>query len=401
VAVIDSGLDTGHPDLPQDALWRNPAEVPGNGLDDDRNGYLDDVWGWDFSGNTGDVRDVDGHGTFVAGLIAAKRGNGEGIAGINPHARIMVLRALNRHGEARASHLAEALAYAADHGARIANISAGGTPLTRTEARAVAYAHGKGMLVVAAAGNDGAEVGAYAPAGLDHVLTVAATGPDDERAAFSNWGAAIDVAAPGVDVLSLRARHTDLMLGSLGTDYEPGSAVVGEGRRYYHASGTSFSAPLVAGVASLLWSGDPSLSPAQVRRMILQSARNIDAPGPDQFSGYGLLDARAALEADPEFFIETRIQGVRVVQAAGAPVVRVIGTATANAFGRAWLELGEGGEPTAWKRVAATIREPVTNGPLRDVPARAFTGAKEWTLRLIVEHADGRRREAWFALNLG
>ena len=122
VAVIDTGIDWNHLDLDWKNLWRNVDEIPDNDVDDDNNGYVDDIIGWDFYGRHNKPWDHDGHGTFVAGLIAATQNNDVGMAGINPHARIMVLKALNSFGHSRASYLAKAIVYAADNGARIINI---------------------------------------------------------------------------------------------------------------------------------------------------------------------------------------------------------------------------------------------------------------------------------------
>ena len=399
VAVVDTGLDWNHTDMPWSAIWRNEGEIPGNGVDDDRNGYVDDVIGWDFVRDSDRPWDHDGHGTFVAGIIAAAGDNDRGICGINPHARIMVLRALNAFGDTRASYLAEAIVYAADNGARVVNVSAACTPPTRVLAMALAYAELKGVLVVAAAGNEAEDVRKHDPAGVESVLTVATTGLTDEREGFSNWGAAVDIAAPGMDVMSLRAWRTDLMQGIPGVNYKAGSCFVGEDRCYYRASGTSFSAPLVTGVASLLFSKDPSLSADQVRRMILQSARDIDVPGLDQHTGYGLLDARGALDADPAFYVTAWIAGVAAAQSEGQTVVRVTGSCDADRFRRASLELGEGKAPSEWKQVAK-IKQPVTDGVLAEIPAGELSGASTWTLRLVTEHKKRRRRESRYELVL-
>lgn len=263
------------------------------------------------------------------------------------------------------------------------------------------YAWSRGAVLVAAAGNDAADVDDYGPAGIDRVVTVAATGLDDRRAGFSNWGRAIDIAAPGLDVLSLRARRTDLMAAIEGVAYEPGAAFVGEDRRYYRASGTSFAAPLVSGTAALILAHRPELRPEQVVRMLLQSARDIDVPGRDQYSGYGLLDARAALRADPEFFVEAGIDGVEVVHGdAGGAAVRVRGTAAANRFDRAWLEIGAGEEPAEWRAVGELLEHAVDGGVLGDVPARELAGSSLWTIRLRVRHENGRDREARYRLTL-
>src|SRR5690606_9959570 len=161
VAVIDSGLDWNHADFDWGNIWNNPGEIPDNGVDDDGNGYVDDVIGWDFLGQNNKPWDHDGHGTLTAGIIAADSDNGVGIAGINPHARIMVLKALNAFGNSRASFIAHAIRYAADNGARVVNLSVGGPGLTGIERDAVAYARSKGVLIVAASGNDGTEITDY------------------------------------------------------------------------------------------------------------------------------------------------------------------------------------------------------------------------------------------------
>ena len=401
VAVIDSGIDWYHPDLPGGALWRNDREVPGNGTDDDGNGYADDLIGWNFIDNHAKPWDEDGHGTFVAGVIAAGRGNGTGIAGINPAARIMVLKALDAFGRGHASMVAEAIAYAADNGARVVNLSLGGRTLTRIEQAAVDHAVARGAVVVVAAGNDGEEVAGYSPAGLEGVITVTATDRADRRAGFSNWGPAIDIAAPGVDVLSLRARRTDLLSLIPGVKYEAGAGIVGEDRAYFRASGTSFAAPIVSGTLSLIMARDPTVTAAQARRMVLHSARDIETPGVDNYTGYGLIDAAAAVTASPDYYLESRISGVLVTKQGGKTILRVLGTADADRFGKATILLGQGAEPAKWLRVNVAIGEPVADGTLMDLPAALFKGARTWTIRLVTEHATGAKREARFKLTLG
>jgi subtilisin family serine protease len=398
VAVIDTGVDWSHRDFHPRSFWQNAAEVPDNGKDDDGDGRVDDVLGWDFFENTNLPWDHDGHGTLVAGILAAQHGNRSGIAGVNPHARIMILKAVNNFGHSRASYLAEALAYAADHGARIANLSVGGQGLTGIEKAAVAYARKKGVLIVVAAGNEGKSLEEYGIATEPGVLVVASTGPDDARLAFSNWGPQVSIAAPGLDVLSLRARRTDTMRGVAGIDYVPGSSYVGKDERYYRASGTSFSAPIVAGIASLLLSRNPALTAEDVTRILLHSARDAGVPGVDQHTGYGIVDARAALAADPRFFVEARITGVRVV--GGGSAVEVLGTADADRLAGARLEVGAGDSPASWSRAGAPIASRVAGGVLGTIPAAQIPAGKTATLRLVVEHAGGRTREARFALEL-
>ena len=400
VAVIDTGLDWYHPDLPQTSVWRNPAEVPGNGVDDDRNGYVDDVIGWNFVRPGQPPWDYDGHGTFVTGVIAAGRNNAVGISGINPKARIMVLKALDEFGHGNASMIAEAITYAADNGATIINLSLGGRDLTALEGIAVEHARARGAVVVAASGNDGEDVSGYGPAGIDGVITVAATDRRDRRAGFANWGPSVDIAAPGVDVLSLRARGTDLLSFIPGVEYEKGQGIVGKDRAYYRASGTSFAAPIVSGALSLLMSRRPGLSSGQAVRMLLQSARDIETPGVDNYTGYGLLDVEAALQADPDYFVESRIHGVEVV-GEGAPALRVIATVDANDLEGAVLMLGAGDAPEKWLKVNRDFKTAVRHQPMVDLPAKFFSGSKIWTIRLITRHRNGSEREARFKVTLG
>jgi subtilisin family serine protease len=399
VAIVDSGIDFFHPDLSRETIWQNPREQL-NGEDDDGNGYVDDVIGWNFVDDDNNPWDLTGHGTHLAGIIAAATDNGEGIAGINRRARIMPLKALNFVGRGRSVTISEAIYYAVENGARVINLSLGGHHVSEIEKTAIDYAAQRDVLVVVAAGNEGADAGDYGPAGLDNVITVGASGPDDRRTTFSNWGTVVDLVAPGTDILSLRARRTDFILFSDATDYEAGRAFVGSDARYYRASGTSFSAPFVSGVASLILARDPSLDAASVRRMLLQSARDLQTPGLDHQTGYGLLDARAALAGDPDFFVEAFIKGVGVVQRGRTTYVRVTGTANADAFGSAWIELGAGENPADFRRASRAIQDPVRDGTLDDLEAEQFRGSGQWTLRLVTVHENGRRRESRFLLNL-
>ena len=163
VAVIDTGIDAAHPDI-QGQLWTNPGEIPGNGIDDDDNGYIDDVHGWDFVNNDNDPHDGHGHGAHVAGTIAAATHNTLGIAGLSWGAKIMTLKGLSDSGSGPASALAEAVIYAADNGAHIINNSWGGLTSYSPQVLedAFAYAASAGCLSIASAGNDGTDLFARA-----------------------------------------------------------------------------------------------------------------------------------------------------------------------------------------------------------------------------------------------
>ncbi|MEE9501871.1 MAG: S8 family peptidase, partial [Candidatus Aminicenantaceae bacterium] len=393
VAVIDSGLDWNHLDFDWKNLWQNPNEIPNNGKDDDGNGYIDDIIGWDFMANSNKPWDHDGHGTIVSGIIAATQNNGIGIAGINPHALIMVCKALNNFGNTRASYLAKAIVYAVDNGAQVINMSVGGENLTQIEQEAVAYAEQNGVLIVVASGNESVNVEGLGLASIDGVLTVASTGLDDKRSVFSNWGSQIDIAAPGIEVLGLRARLTDTMQDIPGVEYVNGASFVGEDNRYYRGSGTSFSAPLVTGIASLVMSKHPEYTGAQVAQILKQSATDIDVPGVDQYSGYGLVNAAAALMADPEYYLEARISQIQGVQEGDNIYLEVVGTAIGSEFKEAWIELGEGETPQSWKKIIV-VPQAVEEGRLGLIPSSNFTKPGFWTVRVIVQDREGNTRES-------
>ena len=399
VAVIDTGLAWSHPDIDTGSIWINRDEIVGNHIDDDGNGYIDDVLGWNFVDDNNLAWDLDGHGTLVSGIIVASSNNEEGMTGMNPQAKVMVLRALDERGNTRASYVAEAIVYAANNGARVINLSVGGATKSPVEQMAVDYARSQGVVVIAAAGNQGTDLSGYGPGGEGGVITVAATGYEGDRLASSNWGPQVDIAAPGQDVLGPRALGTDLMAKFEDIEYEPGENIVGENRKYYRATGTSFSAPIVAGAASLLFSQMPTLSGEQVERMILNSAQDIESPGIDQYSGYGLLDLRAALEANPEFYIEASIDGVAVVELDGAPYLQVLGSASANELDEVELQYAPANSDR-WETVDREDDE-VVDEVLGIIPAVNLQGATEWVLRVVTRHSNGQEREAQFLLTLG
>ncbi|MCU0500428.1 MAG: S8 family serine peptidase [Anaerolineae bacterium] len=278
IAIVDTGVDLEHPDLAA-KLWINPGEVPANGLDDDENGKIDDIHGWHFFHSGAEnafVQDDNGHGTHVAGIAAAATNNGIGVAGVAWGAQIMPVKVLDEYGNGWLSDVAAGIVYASDQGAKIINVSLGGSALSQTLCDAVAYAsQTTGALVVAAAGNTGGAV--LYPAACDHVLAVAATDRADQRAYFSNLGPQVDLAAPGVDIYS--------------TWYQSGLQASG----YFTRSGTSMATPQVAGVAALVWSRWPTWTPDQVSQRLLATALDLGEPGWDVYSGWGRLDAAAAV----------------------------------------------------------------------------------------------------------
>jgi subtilisin family serine protease len=272
VAIVDSGIDLGHPDLAPN-LWTNAGEIPGNGVDDDGNGYVDDVHGYDFVEGDGTPQDANGHGTHVAGIAGARGGNGIGGSGVAWHARLMAIRVLDGDARGTTTAVAQGIRYAVDNGARIVNLSLAGPKGTADLDAAVTYAHDRGVLIVVAAGNDGADLAAtptYPTAyPQDNVLGVAATKQDGSLSPVSDYGPGADLAAPGEQILST----------ALGGGYE-------------WRTGTSMAAPHVAGALVLLAAARPGLGGAALRDALLGATRRTGLP-----VATGALDAGAALKA--------------------------------------------------------------------------------------------------------
>ncbi|MCX6665070.1 MAG: S8 family serine peptidase [Euryarchaeota archaeon] len=286
VAIVDTGVDYTHPDITAN-MWINEDEIPDNGIDDDHDGFVDNIYGADFSDLDGDPIDYFGHGTHCAGTIAAMGNNGLGVVGVNWQTKIMPVKVFPN---ALSEVMAAGLCWAVDNGADVISNSWGprfrrpSAPLLET---AVKYAHDAGCVIVFAAGNNDDDVQYYCPANMDEVIAVAATNYLDNKASFSNWGTKITVCAPGVDVLSLRAAGTDM--------YDDGGAHV-VGGNYYRASGTSMACPHVAGLAALIRSLSPNLSNMKVKEIIKSTADDIDMlnPGYEGLLGSGRINANNA-----------------------------------------------------------------------------------------------------------
>lgn len=312
VGVIDTGLDTSHVDL-RDRLARNTGEIPANAIDDDNNGFIDDACGWDFSGDDlrfpldivgdNDVADDNGHGTHVSGTIAATVNNGVGIAGVCPHARVIGIKIFPNPFFSIA---AEGIYYATDRGARVINMSWGGSFRSRAIEDALQYAHDHGVVLVCSMGNSGRDEVFY-PSGYSTTIGVGSSTATDELSRFSTYNDFTDIVAPGQDILSLRATGTDLY-ADIG---EPAVHIIDED--YLIASGTSMSSPHAAGAAAVLLSFAPGLSNERVREILRASADDIvdpfgnDSlilPGFDRLTGAGRINLRRALGMLPGILIE-------------------------------------------------------------------------------------------------
>jgi subtilisin family serine protease len=288
VAVLDTGVDVNHPDLKAN-MWVNADEIPGNKLDDDGNGYVDDIHGWNFGMDTNDVTPEPGlyssiakHGTLVAGVIAAVGNNGKGVSGVNWQCSIMALRVSL---DFTTEEAAEGLDYAAANGARVLNMSFGGDvfgPEGDLVVKTAIYnAYEQGVLLVASAGNSDTSLRHY-PAAYPNVMAVASTNGEDAKTGHSTFGAWVDIAAPGTDIVT-----TDL------------------GGEYLATAGTSFSAPYVAAVGALVLAHRPNLTNVEVRAILENTCDPVYYGDMDPDLGYigvGRVNAFAALEgADGQY----------------------------------------------------------------------------------------------------
>jgi subtilisin family serine protease len=248
VAIIDTGIDVNHEDL-KGNIWTNPGETgldskgrdkATNGIDDDGNGFIDDVHGWNFVSNTPDLTDNHGHGTHIAGIIGAEANNGKGISGIAPEVSLMILKYYDPKvaNTDNLKNTIKAIHYAVQNGAQIINYSGGGTDYSREEYEAVKLAEQKGILFVAAAGNEqsNSDKNHYYPAdyGLSNLISVTAINPSTEVLPSSNWGTeTVDIAAPGQNIMStLPKNYYGLMTGtSQATAFVTGAAVLVKANR--------------------------------------------------------------------------------------------------------------------------------------------------------------------------
>lgn len=282
IAVIDTGVDYTHPDLIAN-MWVNPGEIPGDGLDNDGNGYIDDIYGIDTVNGDSDPMDDRDHGTHVAGTIAASGDNGIGVTGINWQARVMALKFIPETGGGSVAGAIEAIDYMtmmkSDYGVNIvaSNNSYGALgAYSDSLLLAIQRSIAAGIVYVAAAGNDGADTDVipFYPANfdLDGIISVGATTNQDTRASFSNYGAtSVDVSAPGVDILSTIGGHSYAMF-----------------------EGTSMAAPHVTGVIGLLASVAPNATVTQLKNAVLGGVDVIPELTGDSATG-GRINAAESL----------------------------------------------------------------------------------------------------------
>jgi len=370
LAIIDTGIDYNHPDL-VGSLWINsPEDINGDGevdlrdmnnLDDDGNGYVDDVFGWDFTdaprfADGGDYRDPDndpmdeysgGHGTKIAGIIAAQTSNYRGVAALTPGAKVMNLRAGTARGFLEEDDVARAVLYAMNNGARVINMSFGDVVVSRFLKDVIEYAYSEGIIVIASAGNSGTDVIHY-PSGLPETISVGASDKSDQIAGFSNWGHTIDLVAPGVEIISPRA-----------------------GGGYEMTNGTSFSAPMITATAGLLLSNNPEFSPEQIRNLLKTSADDIGIYGWDEHSGSGRLNMFRASQINKKssLYINYPASGLSVARDSIPIVITAIDPDLVSIS----MSYGIGKDPLEWSELVVDypyqiIEDTISIFSISDIP---------------------------------
>lgn len=396
IGVIDTGIDYEHPDI-RTQHWINTSEdingnrrfdpwpvsevrggVPGDfdGVDNDGNGFIDDVIGYDFVDQPGvsnaaggdyfqpdaDPLDEMGHGTSVAGIIGAATDNGIGVAGIAPDCRMMTLRAFDARGVGSEGDVARALAYAVANGVRVVNMSFGDVVYSRVLRDIIRWAYARGVVMIASSGNSQSTALHY-PSAYDETISVSATASNDIIAGFSNYGQTIDIAAPGSDILT-----TDL------------------GGRYTPFYGTSASAPFVTGVAALVLSQHPGFGPEEVRGILIASAEDLGAQGWDERYGAGMLRAdRAVVLENPSV---VRITAPRTDFATNTNSIVIRGTAASPVMRSYTLQYGIGVNPSRWYPIAERQFRQVVDEELAVWNVQQLTDTS-YTIRLAAESEKG------------
>lgn len=398
VAVVDTGSDYNHEDLAAN-MWHNPDEIPGNGIDDDGNGFVDDVYGYDFKNTDNNPFDDNGHGTHVAGTIAAVGNNSVGVVGVACQAKIMSVKALDWAGSGDSVSAYNAIRYAADNGADIINCSFGGPGYSYACKSAVDYALGLGCKVVVAAGNDSQDARYVWPANYEGVITVGAvaagysTWSSVDIAYYSNHGPKVDVYAPGgysnygSDILSC------LAAGSYFQSIYPSSIV---GGKYLRLTGTSMATPHVSGLAALLVQKFPGITQEQVRQALRTSSPACSG-GFNDDQNARLASGQACLNLTGPFpnmnpFIDSphfRYTGANnfVVKKGLVDVKGTVGGANFQSYNLEY-RLRNGG---SWALLQQGF-SPVTSGLLGTIDTSSWNNA-EYYLRLRSFDTSGRETE--------
>ena len=300
IAILDSGTRLSHPEL-AGRIWQNSSEIPGNGMDDDQNGYIDDVQAWDFANEDNLPADDHGHGTNVSGIVAAMGNNGAGYAGVDWNSQAMICKILDDQNFGFYSWWTEAIYYAVDNGASVINMSVGGSGFSTSMEQAVNYAHANDVVIVACMMNTN-EGAPFYPSAYANTIAVGATDTDDSRVvpffwsntSGSNYGPHIDLVAPG--------------------NYIYGLDEASNSNYNIYWGGTSQASPLVAGVVALMKGLDSGLDVETIRSILRNTADDQvgnpaeDSPGWDRYYGAGRLNAFNALDFLVNMVGESHVQ---------------------------------------------------------------------------------------------
>ncbi len=417
VGVIDTGIDFDHPEFKSfsedstwthSQLWINPTEdinangrfdpwpagvvkdgVPGdmNGIDDDKNGAIDDVIGYDFVDqavmNLGDASDPDGiptdetnHGTLVSGIIAAKANNNIGIAGLAYNAKIMTLRAFDATGNGESDDIAAAIVYAAMNGAKVLNFSFGEPYSSPVLKDAIKFAYSLGCFMASSAGNEN-KFGRHYPSGYKEVMTVGGSSDNRRKYGDGNYGSMLDISAPGRGVLTT-AYHQD----------------------YKKANGTSLSAPHVTATAALLLEKNPGLTPAELSGIIRTSAAEAGEFGWDEQFGAGLLNSASALamQGSSAFKIISP-DNEAVINRSKADSLTLFGTITSPLFENYEVYIGEGLLPSNMYKRGSTKTQTQVNDTLATIGLRNLRDTI-YTISIRVNQKNTKTMEQRIYINI-
>ncbi len=389
VGVIDTGIDYLHEDISSNIFINKIEDLNGNnkldaadlnGIDDDNNGFVDDVIGWDFTDRQGfpfdstggdylvwDNNPVDdnGHGTNVAGIIAAESNNKIGISGIAPDVKLLNLRAFDPTGNGEEDDVAAAILYAVKQNVKVINMSFGDASFSLVLKDVINYAYNKGVILIASAGNDGKNILHY-PSGYSEVLSVGASTKEDYIASFSNFGSTIDLIAPGSEIFT--------------------TAI---GNKYTSIGGTSAAAPFVSGVAALIKSVK-NFSPDEVYQILKSTSDDIQPVGWDDRSGAGRLNAFNALSALAPAIV--KFDSPKQDYCSNKDSMKIVVTALSPYFVNYDLDYGIGNNPATWTTLIDKQTNQVNNKNIFNLSVKNFIDTV-YTLRLLVRQINGRNLE--------
>lgn len=408
VAVVDTGLDYTHPEMSAN-VWINQGEIDGDGIDNDGNGYIDDIMGWDFVGASSldpiednNPLDKRGHGTHVAGIIAAVGNNNTGIIGVAPHSTIMPVKGFcDDSGSGYSSILGKCIIYAVENGADVINNSWGGgcNPRNPLLEDVIRYAYSLGAVIVFSAGNNNFDLAYTSPQNMAETITAGASTQDDEKVSYSSYGSFLDVCAPGggitdpppeykpqANILSLRSTGMNLTTYNY---YE--KLFIGDDNLYMRNHGTSMAAPHVSGVAALLISYNPELTNLQIKEIIKRSADDIGDPGFDLQTGWGRINAYNALQFDDiediNIKITTPANGYLIDKQLNNTIV-ITGTASGPDFLEYQLFYSSGWSAKEWIPIGTIHNAPVDDGVLEVWHICNLSFNLQW-VKLVVRASSG------------